>query len=96
MGCEFAVRSSLQGTIGWLAFQVRGALLDLVTYPATKRLLVIGASDAVADPHMVKMDSKENVIPPIEAMVATPLGEQAHSISFPGQMPTRQLSQSRH
>jgi len=75
---------------------VRGALLDLVTYPAAKRLLVIGASDAVADPHTVKMDSKENVIPPIEAMVATPLGEQAHSISFPGQMPTRRQSQSRH
>jgi hypothetical protein len=43
--------------------QVRGALLDLMTYPRGKKLLIIGVSDAVIDPEEVKKQIKEQVIP---------------------------------
>jgi hypothetical protein len=43
--------------------QVRGALLDLMTYPAGKKLLVIGVSEAVIDPEEVKRQIKERVLP---------------------------------
>jgi hypothetical protein len=46
-----------------VAKQVRGALVDLITYPTGKKLLVIGASEAVKDPTEVKRHIKEQVLP---------------------------------
>jgi hypothetical protein len=43
--------------------QVRGALLDLMTYPAAKKVLVIGASIVVRDPNETKKHIKEQVLP---------------------------------
>ncbi len=43
--------------------QIRGALLDLMSYPAGKKLLVIGVSEVVIDPDEVKKHIKEQVIP---------------------------------
>ncbi len=43
--------------------QIRGGLLDLLTYPKCRKLLVIGASVVVTDPVEVKRQIKEQVIP---------------------------------
>jgi hypothetical protein len=41
----------------------RGSLLDLITYPTGRKLLVIGVSEVVIDAEEVKRQIKERVIP---------------------------------
>lgn len=43
--------------------QIRGALLDLVTHPASKKILVIGISGGFADTNAAKRHIQERVIP---------------------------------
>jgi len=43
--------------------QVRGALLDLITYPVVRKVLVIGVSEAVLDPDAMKKHITEQVLP---------------------------------
>jgi hypothetical protein len=49
-----------------IAKQVRGALLDLITHPAGRKLLVIGASEAVPNPEEVKKHITERVLPALQ------------------------------
>jgi hypothetical protein len=49
-----------------IAKQVRGALLDLITHPAGRKLLVIGASKAVPNPEEVKKHITERVLPALQ------------------------------
>lgn len=50
--------------------QIRGALLDLMSYPAGKKLLVIGFSEVVIDADEVKKHIKEKVIPVLSHKLA--------------------------
>ncbi len=52
--------------------QVRGALLDLLSHPERKKILVIGRSKAVPDPRELKEQVMEEVLPVLQELLASP------------------------
>ncbi len=51
--------------------QIRSALLDLMTHPAARKILVIGSSRKFGDPAKLRKDILERVLPAIQSKLVT-------------------------
>jgi hypothetical protein len=52
--------------------QIDGALLDLLTHPERKKVLVIGSSKAVPYPAQLKKQIAEQVLPVVQSLLKNP------------------------